>query len=205
MARPSKYILYQDVLLGLFDKHLEGGPDLAGHYSEMGRKWHAVRAKTEEPFSTMFEFFECLSMVAAVKGPLGLEITRLYKGRNMEELTTLVQHRLPSLITQVNELRRVHRRLWMLTNKAQGWEDQDIRYGGIMARLHTAAERLEDFLEGRVDLLEELEQQRLMFEPQLPDGQGPLTIDSNSYQRIAGLLIKWVEDNILHPFFRASQ
>ncbi|WP_211748421.1 beta-N-acetylhexosaminidase [Paenibacillus sp. Marseille-Q4541] len=193
MARPSKFMLYQDVLQGLFDKHLEGDPeqDLPQYYLSLQQQWCKSKEKAEGPFGTVFAFYEHLSGVIAMKGMLGLEIRRLYEGGNKDALLEVSEHRLPAVRTQVNELRRIHRKLWMQTNKACGWEVLDIRYGGIMARLETASERLRDFAIGREDRLEELEQQPLLFDPHLPEGQGYLTIDSNSYQRIvtAGALV----------------
>lgn len=67
--------------------------------------------------------------------------------------------------------------------KALGWEVLDIRYGGIMARLATASDRLLDFVQGREAKLDELKEERLMFEPHLPGGQSLLTLDMGSYQR----------------------
>lgn len=193
MARPSKYMLYQDVLHGLLDKHLEGLPEqeLPKHYRELEQKWRLAKGKASEPFRSIFEFYEHLSRVVAVKGTIGLEITRLYRDSKKDKLEEIAVKTLPAVRAEVDELRKVHRRLWMQTNKALGWEVQDIRYGGMMARLETASDRLLDYVQGRTDHLEELDAERLFFDPNLPDGQGPLTLDMNSYQRIvtAGALV----------------
>ena len=39
----------------------------------------------------------------------------------------------------------------------------DIRYGGAIMRLDTAKARLDDYLSGKIDHIEELEEQRLSF------------------------------------------
>ncbi|WP_247740854.1 hypothetical protein [Cohnella sp. LGH] len=52
----------------------------------------------------------------------------------------------------------------MGTCKPFGWEVLDIRYGGALARLDTAIERLAGYLSGRVERLEELEECRLYFD-----------------------------------------
>ncbi|WP_195574485.1 beta-N-acetylhexosaminidase [Paenibacillus sp. 1001270B_150601_E10] len=186
MANPSKYLLYQDVLQGLMDKHVEGTPEeeLPAHYRTLEQRWRSCKEKTEGAFHALFAFYEQLSRVLVHKGMLGLDIKRAYADRHAAALRELAEHRLPVVHAEVNELRRMHRRLWMETNKAQGWEVLDIRYGGIMARLSTASDRLLDLVEGRVDQLDELEEERLMFDPNLPEGEGPLTINMSSYQRI---------------------
>jgi hypothetical protein len=52
----------------------------------------------------------------------------------------------------------------MTTNKPFGWEVLDIRYGGILARIDSVIERITGYVEGRIDRIEELEQERLYFD-----------------------------------------
>ncbi len=56
---------------------------------------------------------------------------------------------------------KAHCKVWLLYNKPFGWEVLDIRYGGIVARMTTVVDRLSDYLEGRLDHLEELEEDKL--------------------------------------------
>jgi hypothetical protein len=49
----------------------------------------------------------------------------------------------------------------MASNKPFGWETLDHHYGGMEARIHTACQRLSDYLTGQLPSLEELEQKRL--------------------------------------------
>lgn len=186
MANPSKYLLYQDVLLGLMDKHLEGDAEqeLPKHYLSLEQKWRDCKEKSSGAFHLLFAFYEKLSNVVALKGMMGLRITRLYQNGHQEELREIAIHQLPEIQKRVDELRRTHRRLWMTTNKAPGWEVLDIRYGGILSRLSTASDRLLDYVDGNLEQIEELEMERLLFDPNLPEGLGPLNINMSSYQRI---------------------
>ncbi|UVI28808.1 beta-N-acetylhexosaminidase [Paenibacillus spongiae] len=185
MANPSKYLLWQDVLIGLFDKHVEGTPEneLPDHYEKLQEKWRACKVKAGSPFDALFEFYEKLSGVLAVKSTLGLVLTRLYRDDRKEELKDAAQSCLPDLYRRMDELRIAHRRIWMLTNKPFGWEVLDIRYGGMLARISTAIDRLLDYAEGREESLEELEAERLLFEAELPET--PITISAPGYLRIA--------------------
>ena len=63
--------------------------------------------------------------------------------------------------------------LWNKENKPQGWEVQDARIGGVIRRLYTCAERLKEYLAGKIERLEELEEEILPY-----DGLGV-----NSYAR----------------------
>ena len=47
--------------------------------------------------------------------------------------------------------------------KPIGWEVIDIRHGGVAARLETAIARVDDYLSGRIECIEELEEARLSF------------------------------------------
>ena len=60
-------------------------------------------------------------------------------------------------------LRRAHRAHFFTEYKPVGWEVLDIRYGGAIMRLDTAKARLDDYLSGKIDHIEELEEQRLSF------------------------------------------
>ena len=53
--------------------------------------------------------------------------------------------------------------LWFADAKPFGYELLDIRLGGVKTRLESCCRRLRSFLEGRVENLEELEQERLPY------------------------------------------
>ncbi len=185
MANPSKYLLWQDPLLGLFDKHVEGAAEqkLPNHYAALRQRWSAVKeAAPFLPLYLLFEQYEALSAVLSVKSTVGLDIARLYKAGDKSGLRTIASSRLPELQRLTEALRAAHRRLWMATYKPFGWEVLDIRYGGLSARISSAIERIFDYVEGRADKLEELEAERLPFGDTPPDS--PVTINSPLYHRI---------------------
>ena len=53
--------------------------------------------------------------------------------------------------------------MWLAYNKPFGWEVLDIRYGGVLSRLDTAIDRINNYLDGKISVIEELEQERLYF------------------------------------------
>ena len=75
------------------------------------------------------------------------------------------------IIDKIKHLKNTHRYSWMEYNKAQGWEVHDIRYGALIARFETAKVRILDYLEGRINKIEELEETRLRL-----DGKGDLDV-----------------------------
>ena len=72
---------------------------------------------------------------------------------------------IPTAIDKLNVFHRALRTQWYEENKAFGFEVQDIRLGGLKARLEQAVLTVNDYLEGRIDEIEELAADRLMIDP----------------------------------------
>ncbi|SDD11778.1 Glycosyl hydrolase family 20, catalytic domain [Paenibacillus sp. UNCCL117] len=160
-SNPSKFLLYQDVLLGLFDKQIEGLP-IAAHYEKVERLI-AGRRTPEAELDYLFEVPQLLCRVLKHKGELGLELKRAYDNGDTAALRQIAEVRLPEIAEAVRELRAAHRSQWLRMFKPFGWEVLDIRYGGVISRLDTAAMRLLEYVEGRLPRIEELEQERLLY------------------------------------------
>ncbi|MDF2720582.1 MAG: glycoside hydrolase [Paenibacillus sp.] len=160
-SNPSKFLLYQDILLGLFDKQIEG-LDIADHYARLEQSIRSKRSP-EAALDYVFDVPEKLCAVLKRKSEIGIALKRAYDTRDTAALRHIAQDVLPAIAAAVGELRQAHRAQWLKQFKPFGWEVLDIRYGGVMNRLDTAALRLLDYVEGRVSRLEELEQERLVY------------------------------------------
>ncbi|OBZ14117.1 glycoside hydrolase [Bacillus sp. FJAT-27264] len=160
-SNPSKFLLYQDVLLGLFDHQIEG-LELASHYEALERSF-AERRATDHAAVQMLEVPEKLCAVLKRKSLLGIELKRAYDTGDKTALALIAERELPEIAQAVRELRAAHRSAWYRMFKPFGWEVLDIRYGGLVNRLDSAALRLLDYAEGRIDSVEELEQERLPY------------------------------------------
>ena len=97
---------------------------------------------------------------------MGTELTEAYRRGDREALRRLAEERLPALGERVAEFQEAFYQSWMGENKPFGFEIIDIRLGGVMGRVRTARRRVTDYLDGRLDRLEELEQPRLFFDGQ---------------------------------------
>ncbi|MFF2482342.1 beta-N-acetylhexosaminidase [Paenibacillus sp. NPDC058071] len=160
-SNPSKFLLYQDVLLGLFDKQIEGLP-MNDHYAELERRIVEQRDKSAA-LDYLFDVPEKLSAVLKRKGEIGIALKTAYDAGNKEQLKAIATNALPAIASAVRELRAAHRTQWFRMFKPFGWEVIDIRYGGLLNRLDSASLRLLDFVDGRIDRIEELEQERLVY------------------------------------------
>ncbi|MFD0698550.1 beta-N-acetylhexosaminidase [Paenibacillus sp. GCM10027628] len=160
-SNPSKFLLYQDVLLGLFDKQIEG-LEMAAHYAQVEREIHLRRVEDAE-LDYLFEVPEQLCGVLKQKSEIGIELKRAYDAGDTETLRRIATEELPAISEAVSKLRAAHRTQWLRMFKPFGWEVIDIRYGGVVNRLDTASLRLLDYVEGRIRQIEELEQERLLY------------------------------------------
>ncbi len=181
-SNPSKYLLFQDVLLGLFDKHIENYP-ISEYYAETAKRLAEAQARAGE-LRFVFDVPVLLARALVKKADIGVKLTRAYQNGDTQELKEYAQMLLPETRAAVEELRRTHRAQWLATYKPFGWEVLDLRYGGVLARIDTAIYRIEQYLSGEINKLEELEQTRLGFDMNpRPDNAG--FGRGNTYQRIA--------------------
>ncbi|MCR8641320.1 beta-N-acetylhexosaminidase [Paenibacillus sp. N1-5-1-14] len=180
-ANPSRYLLWQDLLLGMFDHHV-AALDLVNHYTHWEAKLQGY-ADTSGEWSFLFDVYVKLSRVLRLKCDLGVRIKQHYDNKDLARIKHLVDHDLVNLTQLVHELRAAHRKQWFMTNKAFGWEVIDIRYGGLIARLESTAYRLAEYTYGLITEIEELEESRLVFESFYGWEEGSLG-HCNLYHRI---------------------
>ena len=161
VVNPCQYAFYQDILLGMFDENIRQY-NLAEHYTVL-RKKMAEHFHNNGEFNFVFKYLEMVCAVLEIKADMGIRLKDMYMNKRMEDLKHFIEQEVPELSGRVNVLRKFHKELWYKTNKPFGWEIHDVRYGTLLMRLETVKDRISDYLEGRVDKIEELERERLSF------------------------------------------
>ncbi|MBQ3135657.1 MAG: beta-N-acetylhexosaminidase [Oscillospiraceae bacterium] len=155
-SHPSRYILYNDPFIGLMDLTLP----------ESTRADHEKLAAQLAPlckhpkWGYMFETMHDLCAVAAEKCDIGPRIRAAYDACDLKELKKLARE-LRRIAKLVRKFYLSFRRQWMLENKGHGFDVSDARIGGVMTRLESCADRLEDYIDGRIERIEELEEELL--------------------------------------------
>jgi len=179
-SNPSKALLWQDLLTGLFDPYVEG-LNTAEHYGKV-RLQLEENAAQNASWSFLFATAARLCEVLELKADIGLKLQTSYDNGHKEELAQLADSVFPRLYDRVDALRLAHSAQWMVTYKPFGWEVIDARYGGLLVRIRSAASRIDDYVKGAIDRLEEFEVERLPFDPNSAEAYrfGCL----NSYARI---------------------
>ena len=176
MCNPSRYLLWQDPLLGMYDANTRG-LGVAEHYRALASRLGAATGRNGES-GAAFEILSRLASALELKSEIGIRMADAYGARDRAALESMVSRELPALEARVRELWESHRGIWLGMYKPAGWEIIDLRYGAVLARIATAASRLRSWLAGRIPRIEELEEERRPF-----DGKtGP--VRSPSYARM---------------------
>lgn len=166
---PSKILLYQDSMLGMFDYHLQG-VDTAGYYIKLSHKLKQA-AKTSPKYEDLFLFYSALADVLSQKADLGIRIKEAYDANDLSTLSNICEEVIPTLLADLQDMHLLWETLWLKNAKPFGYELLDIRLGAIRTRLESHVRRIRAYLQKEVDFLEELEQKRLPYwaiEPQYP-------------------------------------
>ncbi|MBQ3865354.1 MAG: hypothetical protein II776_00505, partial [Clostridia bacterium] len=141
VTNPDKVYLYNDPLLGVYDAALKG--DEGERFAAAARS--LARYKADPRFGWLFEKEWALCRVLQNKATLGADLRRAYQAGDREALSAL----LPRIRRVEKDLARffeIYRRAWYRENKPHGFDVQEIRLGGLAARLASARERLEEYL-----------------------------------------------------------
>ena len=157
----SRALLYNDPLCGLADKTVAKAEGYREYYD--GCAVALADTVRDGYFAPAFDTQRALVAVLRGKADFGVRLRRAYLDDDRDALAALGEECL-LLKRSIDDLRRIHRRAWMGYYKPFGWEVHDLRYGALMARFETAAERIRAYLDGEIDAIPELLEERLRYE-----------------------------------------
>lgn len=158
---PSKWFLYQDPLLGLFDNYAKI-LDTRTYYSELADRFKHTKA-LNPLFASLFSYYYQLAIVLSQKSHIGLDIRTAYKNNNLQRLEHIASQQIPKLLEDLKELKRIRRDLWFAEAKAPGFEVLDTRYSAIAGRLETTIWRIKQYINGTIKEMDELFDAPLAF------------------------------------------
>lgn len=155
----SKQLLYQNSLLGLFDKNAEL-VDVKGHYKKLYEK--LCQADIPEGFEELFKTQRRLVKVLMLKCDIGIRLKKAYDAKDKAALAGL-REEFYTLADEISVLYENRKELWYKNDKPFGFEAVGGRLIQIKAYAYLAAERIKDFLDGKIEKIDELEQERLWY------------------------------------------
>lgn len=159
---PTKYFLHQDIMMGLFDKHLDS-ETFPKHFSDRA---HLMReaGKRNTEWNYIFEALAALCDVLVLKTDVGVRLKEAYECGNQESLRLICDETLPEILRLTEQFIEKYRAMWLEENKIFGLEIIEIRLGGLERRIKTAMHRINEYLTGETKVLPELEEERLYFD-----------------------------------------
>ncbi|CDR30373.1 Beta-hexosaminidase [Acholeplasma oculi] len=155
----NKHFLYNDPLLGLLDTSTEE------NYPKIYQK-HINKMKKAMPYYGRYQYiFEtqlALLKVIQKKVNLGVYIRKSYQEKDLEALKKHVKT-LKTVHKDIKLFKTIFSNQWHQDNKAFGYEIQDLRIGGILSRIETSIQKIEDYILGKTLSIEELEVELLDY------------------------------------------
>ena len=201
----GKFLLYNDVLLGVFDplaqqladgyyvdaaKQLGDGccEDAAkqlsnGYYENAAKQLEqAVRDSSGSSLCYVLKTQASLCRVLQDKANLGMVIRAAYDAGDREKLREIAEEAIPQLLGKLDRFYQDFRKQWMSENKAFGFEVQSLRIGGLRQRILEVQQRMEEYLLGELAEIDELEKPVLPFA--YCEGADVTTLDYNRWNYI---------------------
>lgn len=178
-SQTSKILLWQDILMGLFDENIKG-LDLNQYYSDLVPILEKIK-KNNLSLEFLFDFYKNLAQVLSIKSEVGVQLKIAYDASDRLKMQEIIKD-LHLLSEKIDFLRKSHRTLWFSINKPFGWEILDIRYGGLLTRNETTIFRLTQWINHDIELIEELREKRLPFKG--PYGNPEGSLGNSMYHRI---------------------
>ncbi len=154
LRNPWRYMLWQDPLLGQFDRHI---PEGAGeHFAKCAASMHRC-AKRAGEYEYVFDSYSALSSVLELKADLGKNLRSAYEAGDKEKLAEYADKIIPMLLKRVDKFYEALRTQWMTENRPEGFDVQDIRFGALKQRLTAAIAAIKEYLSGKTEKIAEFE------------------------------------------------
>jgi len=179
---PTKYLLYQDVMQGLFDRHVDPAT-FPTFFAQTAKELRAA-GERNKAYQYLFEYEASLCDLLSVKSVIGIDLRAAYLAGDREKLEELVNTALPEVAARLTTFTDLFFDGWMRENKAFGFDTIDLRLGGLQNRIRTAEKRIRAYLAGTVDKLEEFDEDRLFFDAR-EDENADVNTFCNTWSRIA--------------------
>jgi len=177
----TKTLLYQDAMLGLFDKHVDINV-FPNHFNKCATELAQAASRNGE-WGYMFLHAANLCYLLADKCTIGIEITTAYQDDNKEQLRHIAETKIPKLLALTDDVLSTFERQWLIENKPHGVDVIQIRIGTIRIRLEATIRRIMSYLAGETPRLEELESERLGFNGPIAEGDD-INTHCNLWQNI---------------------
>jgi len=154
MKNPSKYLLFDDLLMSRLDYQIL--PEFSLIYANKAIEIKKLSERNSN-FNYMFKTQHKLSEVLSLKSKLSLEIFDAYHKDNDDTLKSSVKS-LSDLIDLTQNFYDTFKYQWQQEHKGFGFEVQNYRIGGLIQQLKYIKEILQSYLDHDIDHIEQLDE-----------------------------------------------
>lgn len=178
---PSKYLLYQDLLLPRFMNEIKAMPvEYTEHLKQLKQSFET----SSQGVPYINEFYAAYADALITKWQLPYQIRAAYHEDDYATLKRIVEEDLPRLKDKITVLAKKRQNVWLKESNPMGMEILDHRFGGMLLRIDVTQQRLQDYIAGKITVIEELELPILDGAPQAINENQPMAIHYNRTQRI---------------------
>lgn len=151
---PSKYLLYNDPFIGLFDFSVP--EDLSARYEKASEI--LAESINGRAYDYLFRVEKTLLDVLASKTELAIRLRKAYQENDKATLQVLVDTVFPRAIEHMQAFFDAFSAMWHIENKGFGLEVQEQRFGGALYRMQSCKKQVEQYLKGEISKIDELEE-----------------------------------------------
>jgi len=154
-------VLWDDPLCAIYLRHAsrEGTQPLREAAAEYRRVADGLAPHGHDRAAGDLHHARLVALVMAAKTALAAQLFEAYAAGDRPGLGE-VRDAVPDLVAHLEALAQSYRRLWLERCEPFGLEVLQIRFAGQVARYRELAERLGEFLDGRVESIPELDEAR---------------------------------------------
>lgn len=176
----TRYLLYADILQGKWDMQI---PDGCCEHFKITEEEMQQASKNNPKWSYIFDSYTDLARALSTKCELGKRLKAAYDKGDRDTLRSIADKDIPLAVSNIETFLKSFKHRWETDSKSFGFDIQEIRIGGLIYRLKGAADKILDYLDGKLERIEELEAPRLLMDknhPAVPYGYNTTWTDAAS-------------------------
>lgn len=157
----TKYLLYNDPLIGLLDKEIES-LDLRKYYGKLV-KYYQNSDKASGPLSLSFKHFKGMLSVLELKADFGVRLKAAYDAFDTDSLLRLADEAI-IIKRRIEDFLSTEREIAVKYYRGCGFEKFEMRIATMASRFETVRYRVLAYLNGELEKIDELDGERLRYD-----------------------------------------
>lgn len=141
----------------------EGNPD-----EDFRHAAELMKTYESDVWGRHYAFATLILEIAAIKCEIYNKLRKAYMNGDRDYLSTVAKVMLPELIQKYRHALAIKKELWLESQKPFGLDSASRYYGGCIADVEYAIGRLNDYLDGKIENIGELEEEVMPFKKASP-------------------------------------